>query len=171
MKLNFSVKYCSFILLLLVGCKKVTPGDPVVSLVVPITNQTVILPQTDPGIAKSAGFFLNDWAPKSFVKPTFTDVASITTDATVTVNVDYSNVITKVPKYLFGNNSNPYMGQLVTEPVLMNYVKNLSPNIIRFPGGNISSIFIWNGLVGQPPADAPVNINDATGAITPANYW
>jgi len=63
------------------------------------------------------------------------------------------------------------MGQLVTEPVLMNYVKNLSPNIIRFPGGNISSVFIWNGLVGQPPADAPVNINDATGASTPANYW
>ena len=171
MKLNFSLKYCSFILLLLVGCKKVTPGDSVVSLVVPVTNQTVILPQTDPGIAKSEGFFLNDWAPKSFVKPTFTDAASITTDATVTVNVDYSNVITKVPKYLFGNNSNPYMGQLVTEPVLMNYVKNLSPNIIRFPGGNISSVFIWNGLVGQPPADAPVNINDATGASTPANYW
>lgn len=171
MKLYSSVKYYPLFFLLFLGCKKVTPTEPVIPPVIPGTGTVTITPQTDPALAKSEGFFLSDWVAKSFTVPAFTDIAAVTADAAVSVAVDYSQVITKVPKYLFGNNANPYMGQIVTEPVLINYIKALSPNIIRFPGGNLSSVYIWNALPGQQPADAPVNINDATGASIPANYW
>ncbi|WP_090466404.1 alpha-L-arabinofuranosidase [Mucilaginibacter sp. OK268] len=132
------------------------------------TSTVKINPQTDPAIAKSTGFFLDDWESKTFMVPTYTNVAQPTVAATVTVNVDYSAVITKVPKYLFGNNTNPYMTQIVTEPVLMNNIKALSPNILRFPGGNISSVFFWDGKI---PADVPANLYDSNGNAVAATYW
>lgn len=127
-----------------------------------------IIPQKDAAIASTVGFFLDDWTPKIFATPTYTDTAKTSATATVTINVDYSNVITKVSKYLFGNNTNPYMGQLITEPVLINNLKNLSPNILRFPGGNIASVYFWNGKI---PADAPANLYDSNGNSVSAGYW
>ncbi|TWI95274.1 hypothetical protein JN11_04388 [Mucilaginibacter frigoritolerans] len=134
----------------------------------PDTTVTSIAPQKDPVIAKSVGFFLDDWVSKTFVTPFYTDIAQPSGSATVTVNIDYSTVITKVPKYLYGNNTNPYMGQLVTEPTLINNIKNLSPNILRFPGGNISSVYFWNGVL---PADVPANLYDSNGNTVAASYW
>jgi hypothetical protein len=160
------IKYLPICLLALLSCKK----EPKVNnnIVTTDATGTTIIPQKDPSIAKSAGFFLDDWITKTFKAPGYNDVAQPAADATVTVNVDYSNVITKVPKYLFGNNTNPYMSQLVTEPVLMNNIKNLSPNILRFPGGSISDVYFWNG---QIPSDAPDTLFDANGNKTPVSYW
>src|ERR1051325_764131 len=160
------IKYFPICLLALLSCKK----EPKVSTQ-PVTQDatgTTITPQKDPTIAKSAGFFLDNWAAKSFIAPGYSNVSQATGDATVTINVDYSNVITKVPKYLFGNNTNPYMGQSITEPVLMNNIKNLSPNILRCPGGSISDVYFWNG---QIPSDAPDTLFDANGNKTPVSYW
>src|SRR5882757_2742951 len=123
MKLIPYVKYYPICLLLLCACKK--NNSSITPVKTDTTATTVITPQTDPVVAKSAGFFLDDWAPKTFTAPLNANVAQPTTAATVTVNVDYSTVITKVPKYLFGNNTNPYMTQIVTEPVLINNIKNL----------------------------------------------
>jgi hypothetical protein len=166
MKLIPYVKYYPICLLALCACKK--NNSTITPVKTDTTTTTVITPQTDPVVAKSAGFFLDDWAPKTFTAPLYTNVAQPTTAATVTVNVDYSTVITKVPKYLFGNNTNPYMTQIVTEPVLINNIKNLSPNILRFPGGNISSVYFWDG---QVPADAPTTLYDSNGNSVAANYW
>ena len=47
------------------------------------------------------------------------------------------------------------MGQIVTEPVLMNHLKTLSPNILRYPGGNISNVFFWNATLNNFPKDLP----------------
>ncbi|SDD36173.1 Alpha-L-arabinofuranosidase [Mucilaginibacter pineti] len=132
--------------------------------VIPVT----VKPQTDVEIAKTQGFFLNDWAAKTFTTPTTADVTKPAASATVTINVDYSNVLAKVSKYLFGNNTNPYMGQIVTEPTLINNLKALSPNILRFPGGNISSVYFWDGKI---PADAPATLYDSDGNSTTADYW
>jgi len=160
------IKYLPICLLALLSCKK----EPNVNNH-PVTQDitgTTITPQKDPSIAKSAGFFLDDWTTKTFKTPAYSNVAQPAGDATATISVDYSNVITKVPKYLFGNNTNPYMSQLVTEPVLMNNIKNLSPNILRFPGGSISDVYFWNG---QIPSDAPDTLFDANGNKTPVSYW
>ena len=78
------------------------------------------------------GFFLNDWKARHVTAPPFNEVTKPTAANSVTVTINPDNVITKVPKSLFGNNSNPYMTQMVTEPVLIEHIKAMSPNIIRF---------------------------------------
>src|ERR1700741_1138426 len=78
------------------------------------------------------GFFLNDFQPKSIVNPTFDETVKPTKSATVTVSVDFENVVTPVSKYLFGNNANIYMSQMVDQPVLIDNIKTLSPNLLRF---------------------------------------
>ncbi|MDN5286611.1 MAG: C-terminal target protein [Mucilaginibacter sp.] len=160
------MKYYSFCLLALVACKN--NGKTDVTPVKADTTTTKITPQADPTTAKSAGFFLDDWVSKTFAVPSHTNVAQPVDAATATVSVDYSAVTTKVPKYLFGNNTNPYMTQIVTEPLLLNNIKALSPNILRFPGGNISSVFFWDGKI---PADVPANLYDSNGNTVAANYW
>jgi hypothetical protein len=63
------------------------------------------------------------------------------------------------------------MTQMVTEPVLIDHIKNLSPNIIRMPGGNISSVYFWNAPSNTPPADAPDSLYDSDGKKILAGYW
>ena len=164
MKLITPVKYCSFCLLALAACGK--KGSP--SATQANTDTTVaVIPQKDPTTAKSEGFFLNDWAAKTFVAPLYSTVAAPSGNATVTINVDYSTVITKVPKYLFGNNATAYTAQLASAPGLINSIKNLSPNILRFPGGSLSDTYFWDGV---QPADAPDSLI-ASGTLAPATYW
>jgi len=121
--------------------------------------------------AQDPGFFLNDWQAKNITSPAYIDVAKPTAAATTTITIDAATVVNKVSKYLFGNNCNPYMTQMVTEPTLINHIKNLSPNIVRMPGGNISSVYFWNADPGVKPADAPDSIWDANANKIPGGYW
>jgi hypothetical protein len=64
------------------------------------------------------------------------------------------------------------MGQIVTQNNLMQYIKDLSPNIIRAPAGSNSDIYFWNGADADPkPADAPDSLLDYTGKRGPINAW
>lgn len=149
-------------------CSKSKTGTSPVGAV--DNGPTVITPPNTPVTAKTQGFFLDDWQPRTFVVPTtFTNVAPPAGSASVTVTVDVSQVLTKVSKYLFGNNTNPYMGQYVTDPVLMGYLTNLSPNILRFPGGSLSDMYFWNAA--SAPADAPATLQDYQGKVSSSNYW
>jgi hypothetical protein len=121
--------------------------------------------------AQDAGFFLNDWQAKNINAPAYNNAVKPTGTPQVTIAIDAGNVITKVPKYLFGNNANPYMTQMVTEPVLIDHIKNLSPNVIRMPGGNISSVYFWNQEANSPPADVPDSLYDSDGKKTLAGWW
>jgi hypothetical protein len=167
MKLTHRFKYYPFVLMVLVACTKHSNNDDT-STNTGTTTTTTITPQTDAPIAKTTGFFLDDWAAKTFTAPLYITVAPPTGSTTATITVDYSKVTTKVSKYLFGNNTNPYMSQIVNEPVLLNNIKALAPNILRFPGGNIASVYFWNGIV---PADAPANLYDSNGNAVAASYW
>ncbi|HEY2725745.1 MAG TPA: alpha-L-arabinofuranosidase, partial [Parafilimonas sp.] len=91
--------------------------------------------------------------------------------ATITVTVDASTILTKISPCLLGNNANPYMTQMVTEPALLTHITNLHPKIIRFPGGNLSSVYFWNAAPGNPPADAPSKLLDADGNEIDPGYW
>jgi hypothetical protein len=121
--------------------------------------------------AQDPGFFLNDWQAKNITAPAYNNVAKPTGTTQVTIAIDVNNVTSKVSKYLFGNNANPYMTQMVTEPVLIDHIKNLSPNIIRMPGGNISSVYFWNKEVNSPPADVPDSLYDSDGKKVLAGWW
>jgi hypothetical protein len=135
----------------------------------PDTTITVVTPP-DPATAATEGFFKDGWTARRFTAPAFNE-ATPPADINATVNVDAATIITKISPALFGNNSNLYMTQMVTEPLLMGHITKLHPGIIRFPGGNLSSVYFWNALPGNPPADAPVNIPDMNGAMANAGYW
>lgn len=116
------------------------------------------------------GIFLNDHTNKNAVVPTFTEVEKPQAQSTVTVIVDADEIITPVPKYVYGNNANVYMTQM-TDPGLRTHIKELSPNVIRFPGGNLSSVYFWNAERNVPPADAPAKLVDSNGAQMDPGYW
>ncbi|SHM42845.1 alpha-L-arabinofuranosidase [Mucilaginibacter sp. OK098] len=136
-------------------------------------NSGTIVAGTDPAVAGTQGFFLDNWVAKTFTAPATQDVVKPSASGAVNVTVDLSQVTTKVSKYLFGNNTNPYMGQYVTEPVLMNNITALAPNILRAPGGSLSDVYFWNadGTTIKAPADAPANLVDNTGSSSAAGYW
>jgi hypothetical protein len=143
--------------------------EPVPDPVPPVVDTTKT--PVDPPVANTVGFFLDDWAPKTFTPPAFVDVAKPVDANTTYVTVDAANVISKIPKTIAGQNSNIWMTQIVTEAPLMNHLTNLHPNVIRFPGGSISDVFFWNSQKNQPPADAPANLVDANGVSSAAGYW
>ncbi len=154
------------------ACKKKSSGDAGVTPVPPVVTVDSIYSPTDPAVAATIGFFINGWTPKTFVAPdTITGVAT-TLAATDSLTVNLNSVISKVSNYLYGNNSNLWMGQIVTQPALMQYLKDLSPNIIRAPAGSVSDVYFWNGTDANPrPADAPANLLDASGNPTSIGAW
>lgn len=133
------------------------------------TSGTVIT-VPDPAVATTIGFFMEGWAQKKFIAPSWIEKEQ-PAEAAYTVTLDASTVATKISPALFGNNSNIYMSQMVTETKLLNHIRELHPGIIRFPGGNLSSIYFWNAAPGYPPADAPPKITDADGKSVDAGYW
>ena len=153
------------------SCKK----DKTTSVVTPpeVVNppSTQINPPTEAALAASVGFFLDEWQARNFTVPAFAEVAKPITAATVNVAVDYSQTLTKVSKYLFGTNANTYIGQMVNEPLLLSHLKNLSPGVIRFPGGNLSSMYFFNANNGAKPTDAPNKLYDTNGNPVNATYW
>jgi len=125
----------------------------------------------DPPTENTIGFFLDNWSSKNFTVPSYVDTALPTAAASAFVTIDASKIITKIPSSVFGQNANIWMSQMVTEPNLINNIKNLKPNIIRFPGGSLSDVYFWNAQPNQPPADAPSNLLDANGNSISAGYW
>lgn len=151
------------------SCKKSSPGsnnNP------PVTDDTgTVKPQVNPALATTIGFFLDDWQEKTFTKPAAYTAGSVPAASGVTVTVDRSDVITKIPRSIAGNNSNIWMTQIVTEASLMDHITTLHPHIIRFPGGSISDVFFWNAEPNMPPADAPANLVQDNGNSSAAGYW
>jgi hypothetical protein len=127
-------------------------------------------PPVDPPIANTIGFFLNDWSEHNFTIPSYIDTTVSSSAASTFITIDASNIITKIPRLVFGQNANSWMTQIVTETSLMNNINNLHPGVIRFPGGSISDTYFWNA-VNAPPADAPPVLPDANGNTISNPYW
>ena len=117
-------------------------------------------------------FFPDDGQQKSAVVPEFTEAPATVKNSTVTLTADFAKVITPVSKYLYGANGNIWMTQVVDQGALMKSIQQLSPNIIRFPGGTLSGVYFFNAENHQPPPDAPAKIIDGTNGneVTP-DYW
>lgn len=158
------------VLVFFVSCKKQSSGDVTPPPPPPPVDTTVVIqPAVDPPLANTIGFFMDDWQAKTFIIPAYKDTAAAS--GGVSINIDASNVITKIPRSIAGNNANLWMTQMVTEAPLMNHVTNLHPHVIRFPGGSISDVFFWNSSKNIPPADAPTQLVKADGTKEPAGYW
>lgn len=138
------------------------PGQPVDSNYNPV----------DPSLPATIGFFGDRWSPKSFVAPPDNPVTvSSSLAISDSLVIDVNRVLEKVPPTVFGNNSNLWMGQIITQPNLMQHIKDLSPNIIRGPAGSISDVYFWNGTGANPkPADAPDSVY-TSGSLGPIGGW
>lgn len=132
------------------------------------TTSTVVMP-SDPTVANTIGFFMDEWSAKNFTPPAYQD-GTVPTSSTVTVNIDASTVVTKVPPTLLGNNANLWMSNF-TDASLLTHLTNFQPRIIRFPGGSISDVFFWNAAKNVKPADAPDTLVNDQGARSAAGYW
>ncbi|HET7118886.1 MAG TPA: alpha-L-arabinofuranosidase [Hanamia sp.] len=127
---------------------------------------------TDPLLPATVGFFGTAWIPRMFNDPETQAGTVATGNATDSLTIDVNKVLVKVPPYVFGANSNLWSREMNKQPALVQYLSDLSPNIIRGPAGSVSDIYFWNGTDANPaPADAPANLLNATGTSSPAGYW
>jgi hypothetical protein len=92
-------------------------------------------------------YFEGDREFKTATLPSYVPAERPSAPATVTIHVDVATPRTPVPRYLYGNNANVYMTQMVDQPVLLDYITKLAPQVIRFPGGNLSSVYFWKPMV------------------------
>ncbi|HEV2479629.1 MAG TPA: alpha-L-arabinofuranosidase, partial [Puia sp.] len=126
----------------------------------------------DPALPPTVGFFGNGWKGRTFNAPP-ENTTSVSTSLPVSDSlvIDVNRVLAKVPPTVFGNNSNLWMGQIVTQASLMQYIGDLSPNIIRAPAGSISDTYFWNGSDANPkPADAPDSVY-TSGSLGSIGSW
>jgi hypothetical protein len=139
--------------------KSVTPpDDPPVEVVVETPNKVPDLP-------------FEAWISKNAPLPSqYEDVQQSTGLKAVDVNVNFSKRITKVSKYVYGNNANCYTGWMQNDLPLMKNINNLQMGVMRIPGGSISDVFFWNRKAVYEnytvkSYDPP--LNDIPSAITP----
>lgn len=95
--------------------------------------------------------FLADFEPKNAEIPPYENEEKTALDPTVIVNVNAGDTIGKISKYIFGNALAVWIGNTINDPVLIDHLQKLSPTLIRYPGGNWSSIFFWDGDPGNLP--------------------
>ncbi|WP_188937120.1 alpha-L-arabinofuranosidase [Puia dinghuensis] len=124
----------------------------------------------DPSTPPSIGLFSNSWQAKSFNVPATTAGTAASGSVTDSLTINVNKVLVKVPPYVYGNNSNLWMGQIVTQPALMGYLKDLSPRIIRAPAGSVSDVYFFNDTTAAP-ADAPDTLVNADGSYAVSPYW
>ena len=119
-----------------VSCKKngVTPVvDP------PITDPVIETPNEVPDLAFGA------WASKNITLPaSYDDVQQTASTKTVDINVNFSKRITKVSKYVYGNNANCFTGWMQNDVALMQKMNQLNMGVMRIPGGSLSDVYFWD---------------------------
>ena len=116
------------------------------------------------------GFFLNDWQPKRWVAPDSREGVR-PAGGDVTVSVDASDVITKIPPAIYGHNANTWMTAMITQPAFMQHVSDLRPHVIRWPAGSGSDGYWWDRAPGDLPADVPKMLPDQNGRKKYTNYF
>lgn len=167
-KTDSVIKYFFLVTVLLQSCKK--NNNPTEAPLV-TEDTTTVKPVTDPVVAKTIGFFMDDWQAKTFTAPEYTEVTAPTDATTNIVTLDASSIITKIPRSITGHNANTWMTPMVTEPAFMNHITNLHPHIIRWPAGSGSDVYFWNKSTGEKPSDAPAQLMNSNGALQDAGYW
>lgn len=110
-----------------------------------VTLSLLFILKTNSSIAQSnhPGFFLDSWLPKTIAISAYDTIpqSGKADDVMVTVNAD--SIISKVSKYVYGHNAAGWGGKLEQSALLVNGVKALSPNVIRWPGGSLSDNYFW----------------------------
>ena len=117
------------------SCKKkteISAVQPPVDIVIETPNEVSDLP-------------FQGWISKSLTLPAgFEEVAQTTGPKAVDVTVNFSKRITKVSRYIYGNNANCYTGWMQNDLTLMQKMNQLNMGVMRIPGGSLSDVYFWN---------------------------
>jgi len=159
-KHHFILAIIGLMIQVLLSCSKKHDLPP--DIEDPGTNDSTIIDPVDPPVSSTIGFFLDEWQPRTYVTPQYTE-GTIASNTETVVTVDAANVITKIPVTIFGHNANNWMSRMYNEPVFIGHLTNLKPNVIRFPAGSGSDAYFWNCDKNKPPSDAPVRLRKADG--------
>jgi hypothetical protein len=90
------------------------------------------------------GAFFDSWSPKSIQIAAFDTAEQTTSSPTVTVMVDADSALSKISKYVYGHNAAAWGGKLEQSAQIVGHVKSLAPQIVRWPGENLSNEYFWN---------------------------
>ena len=75
----------------------------------------------------------------------YTSKALPTTTANAIISVDHNVVVNNVRQSLFANNAVGWQGNLTTTNDREQHWKNAGFSLLRYPGGNWSNLFFWDG--------------------------
>ncbi len=101
----------------------------------------------------SKGVFLQNWVPKSISKPQSKPFDGTHPSNTKTIiSIDYNHKKGRVVDVAFGINATTYTGNYNDDPLLTSLVSLLKPGTIRFPGGDASNMYFFNGLPNDLPS-------------------
>ncbi len=118
-----------------VSCKDksaIPPIIPPVDVVIETPNQVPDLP-------------FGAWISKNIISPAdYEDVPQFVGLKSVDINVNFSKHITKVSRYVYGNNANCFTGWMQNDASLMQKMNNLNMGVMRIPGGSLSDVFFWD---------------------------
>ena len=118
------------------------------------------------------GFFLDDWQPKTAVSPGFVNTPQPASATTVTITVNMKDTVTKVSKYIYGNNAINWAGKMNNNATLVKEISNLKPHVLRWPGGNLSNEHFWDAVQGKGPTDIPptLKVNELNAGMNTSNW-
>jgi hypothetical protein len=106
----------------------------------------------------STNCFFKDFKLKTAVIPPYVVSTKPATAPNATVIINAADTVAEVSPYLLGNAVAVWVGASLDNTIMVNWVKMLSPNLIRFPGGSWSDIYFFDGN----PGDLPDSIPDGT---------
>ena len=89
--------------------------------------------------------FLKDFTSKDAIIPSYFDFQRTSNAATVNLTIDCNDTVSEVSKYIFGNAVAVWVSPDVNNATIVSYLNELSPTLIRFPGGSWSDVYFWNG--------------------------
>ena len=107
--------------------------------------------------------FFEDWEPRTFNPSSNTDLKPAPSSSpTVTININTSNIIADVLPSHFGTNLTHFLGEsVINDNDFMSNIKNLGKSILRYPGGNGSNQFFWDGNIPSSILnDSEITVND-----------
>ena len=102
-----------------------------------------------PQAMDAQGIFTAEQKVKSILIPTSSDaINNNATGADGSITFDRISNGTEVLPTLYGNNASSWMGKkILTDDVRKGHLKKLGISFMRFPGGNLSNNYFWDGNI------------------------
>ena len=114
--------------------------------------------ENKPPMQGDPGFFLDDWKEKKNPKISLSKkVITVNQKPTTYTITDFSKPLTKISKYIFGNNLGHWTNRkfLEQDEFIFN-LKDIGIQVVRFPGGNAANDYFWDASeLNQCPEGTP----------------